>query len=239
MAGSRADVDTRVSRTGYSGSFRYDGARFEDEVEVGKPRSHPALWSVDDLRGNNEVKTEKPVQVGDYRATGALGYTGFIPGKISENVIQKTRAHAQLESRKIREYAPIAAGQSKGYETLYDKPSGRRTLKTMINTTDMKHSNAYSGKIDGVSSEMSLIIDHDVPPKKPHSAAKLGEEILGYAGHLPERIKEAAKPQGPPASIGRAIAGYSGFIPGKVAESVFGATAEKTIAKAMKTRPYF
>jgi hypothetical protein len=236
MAGFRADVDSRI--TGISTS-RFDGSTFEDVREERSARSHPALWKVEDLRENNTVKNSKVVAIGDFRATGTVGYTGFIPGKVSENVVQKTITAGQLKAKSLRPYDQIPAGRTHAYDTLYDRPSGRKSLTTIVASTDMTHSNAYSAKLEGIASHVSLIKDHDVPNSQVRSFADLGEASSGYCGYVP--IKVRRQPETiplPKAILGRAVAGYGGFIPGRVVESVFGGTSMRVNAKAMKTRPY-
>ena len=239
MAGLRADVETRVTRTGYPGSFKFDGSRFEDPIEVGSPSSHPALWNIEDVRDESVIVADNPVRIGDFRSNSTVGYTGFIPAKISENVVQKSTAESNLHSKNIRPYEAAPAGQRKGYETLHDKPSGRKSMTSILATTEMKHSNAYSRHIEGIPANLSLVKDHNVPDPIQKSFTPMGYAPRGYAGFVPDDLKVGPElGQLPQSEISRAIAGYAGFIPGQQSESVFGATATRSIAKAMKTRDY-
>ena len=239
MAGLRPDVESKVTRTGYPGSYNFDGSRFGDKRESGSPSSHPALWDIAVARDESVIESDNPVKIGEFRSNSTVGYTGFVPGKISENVVQKPHTQSNLHAAKLRPYEAAPAGQRKGYDTLHDRPSGRKSMTTILATTDMIHSNAYSCKLEGIPATISLVKDHDVPSPRHKSFSQVGYETPGYAGFVPDHLKPVPEQVTlRDSEIGRAIVGYSGFIPGRTAETVFGATATRSVAKAMKTREY-
>lgn len=201
-AGFRSDLDSKVTRCGYPNEYNHEG--------------HVSLWQLSAIRSPSQL-AQNPISPISIRMDSIPGYTGFIPGKKSETVIQQTHAAAIRTASEMR---PYQAGENpaKKFLTAWDRPSGRRPLQTILAASELRWSGSYAGAT-------TVVKDHEVPPPMRRSFSQI------------VRTSVEESPTGDsPALAGIARPGYAGYIPGKKAETLFGQTFMRQNRDAMEIR---
>ena len=217
MAGLRSEVESKMTGLGSSTHYAYDGSdrtgsdprsSSHPDLWSSKPSSHPGLWSPDELRDNKLIRTTTRA----HKVGSIPGYSGFIPGKVAENVIRTSYEATVRECRQLTEANTIRhqelMNQSKRDEPSIDvgpeakdiagvstflsrrlpEHQCKRPLSTVLAVTDMKYSTGY-GEGKGLPSDRTILKDHCVPDKEKNERSRPGEEIPGYSGFLPASIR--------------------------------------------------
>uniref|UniRef100_A0A7S3UJS7 Uncharacterized protein n=2 Tax=Oxyrrhis marina TaxID=2969 RepID=A0A7S3UJS7_OXYMA len=214
-------------------------------------KSHPALWDVDNLRNSRVfARTGKGITpaVGD----GIVGYRGFINGKDAETCFGATYVDASdlarsLRPRKEVQKDPFAGpgGVLKG-QPLDAAPQGKKSLRSIANSTDLMYSPQYGSKtgLDAYQSRSAAA------SPVPRTFSTVG--VVGSGGVIPRRAAESHVMGATPSLINfrghrmtmtdseprtaKALPGYAGFKPGENAETVFGSRFRKTCDTALQMR---